>query len=264
MNTATTYENLTVTREQGLAVVTIARPKKLNALNGDTLRELGRALDELEADPEVRVLILTGEGEKAFVAGADIGELKDVDARAGAELARRGQRLFRRFERSRLVTLAAVNGFALGGGCELALSCDMRIAAENAVFGLPEVTLGIIPGYGGTQRLPRLVGRGVALDLILTGRKMKADEALRIGLVNRVVPAGALLEEAGNVARAILAVGPLAVEAARRCVDRGLELGLDDGLEVEALEFGNLCSSADRTEGMTAFLEKRAPIFRGD
>lgn len=264
MNTTATYENLTVARDGGLAVVAIARPRKLNALNRETLTELGRALDEIEADPDVRVLILTGEGEKAFVAGADIGELKDVDARGGAEAARFGQRLFRRLERSRLVTLAAVNGFALGGGCELALSCDMRLAAENAVFGLPEVTLGIIPGYGGTQRLPRLVGRGVALDLILTGRKVKADEALRIGLVNRVVPAESLMDEARGVARAILAVGPLAVQAARRAVDRGLDLGLDDGLEVEALEFGNLCSSADRTEGMTAFLEKRPAVFRGE
>lgn len=263
MQTAS-FENLVLTREPGLAVLTVNRPRKLNALNRATLEELGRALDEVEADPGIRVLILTGEGDRAFVAGADLGELQRLDARGAVEAARFGQKLFRRLERSRVITLAAVNGFALGGGCELALACDLRVAAENAQFGLPETTLGLIPGYGGTQRLPRLVGRGVALEMILTGRRVGAEEALRLGLVNRVVPAAGLLEEARSLAGSLLAVGPLAVRAARRAVDLGLDLGLDAGLEVEALEFGNLFASADAAEGMTAFLEKRAAAFRGE
>lgn len=258
-----TYENLRLSREEGVALLTFHRPEKLNALNRATLGELGRALDELEGDPLTRVLILTGAGEKSFVAGADIGELDRLGPREGVEASRFGQGLFRRLERSRLFVIAAVNGYALGGGCELALACDVRVAAENAVFGLPEVTLGVLPGYGGTQRLPRLVGRGRALELIATGERIGAEEALRIGLVNRVVPSGQLLDACRRIADRVLAAAPLAVAAAKRAVIRGGETDLDTALELEALEFGGLCATRDRTEGMRAFLEKRRPVFEG-
>jgi enoyl-CoA hydratase len=263
MSLTASYENLILERREAVALLTINRPGRLNALNAATLAEMSRALDELEADPALRVLIITGAGEKAFVAGADIGELKDLDLPGGTRAAQRGQALLRRLEASRLFVIAAVNGYALGGGLELALACDVRLASETAVLGLPEVGLGIIPGYGGTQRLPRLVGRGRALELVATGRRIDAAEALRIGLVNRVVPPGQLLEACLALADEVLAQGPLAVQAAKRAINKGLEVDLDRGLEIEALEFGKLCATADRLEGMTAFLEKRRPVFRG-
>lgn len=258
-----TYTNLTVCLEDGLAVIAINRPKALNALNEETIDQLMAAFKQIEKDPANRVLLITGTGDKAFIAGADIRELKDCDESSGRQASLRGQRLFRMFENSRLVVIAAVNGFALGGGMELAMACDFRIAAENAVFGLPEVGLSIIPGFGGTQRLPRLVGRGMALEMIVTARKINAQEALSIGLVNRVVAQDQLLDTCREIAKSILKQGPLAVAAAKRCLNKGVETTLDEGQELEAHEFGLLCKTVDRTEGMVAFIEKRSPNFQG-
>ena len=257
------YTNLTLVVEDGLAILAFNRPKALNALNAETISQLETALNEIEAEPTVHVLLLTGGGDKAFVAGADIRELKTCDGDQGRQASERGQKIFRRLEQSRLIVIAGVNGFALGGGMELSLACDFRIASENAVFGLPEVGLGIIPGYGGTQRLPRLIGRGLAMELIVTGRKIDANTARKIGLVNRVVPQQDLLSTCRSIAREILAQGPLAVAAAKRALTLGTETDIDSGLQFEAAEFGKLCSTADMAEGMTAFLEKRTPAFKG-
>lgn len=257
------YSSLILCFDQGLAVMVLNRPKALNALNEETIDQMSQALDEIEADPANRVLLITGSGEKAFVAGADIRQLKDCDQVRGRAASQKGQQVFRRLELSRLITIAGVNGFALGGGMELAMACDFRIATENAVFGLPEVGLGIIPGYGGTQRLPRLVGKGMAMELTVSGRKFDAREALRIGLVNQVVPQQELLATCQGIAREILKQAPLAVVAAKRALTAGLETGLDAGSHRESEEFGKLCSSDDMREGMTAFLEKRAPSFQG-
>jgi enoyl-CoA hydratase len=258
------YSNLSVSLEGGLAVIAVNRPKALNALNSETIDQLLGAFTEIEKNPVCRVVIITGTGEKAFIAGADIRELKDCDESSGRQASLRGQRLFRMFENSRLVVIAAVNGFALGGGMELAMACDFRIASENAVFGLPEVGLSIIPGFGGTQRLPRLVGRGMAMEMIATARKIKAPEALTIGLVNRIVPQLELLNVCREIANSILQQGPLAVSAAKRCLNKGIETTLDEGQDLEAHEFGLLCRTHDRTEGMVAFIEKRPPNFQGN
>lgn len=258
------YSNLIVCNDNGIAALTFNRPKALNALNAETLSQVHAALDEIEADPKNRVLIISGAGEKSFVAGADIRELNECrDFKTGQEAAEKGQALYRRLENSRLIVIAAVNGFALGGGMELSLACDFRIASENAIFGLPEVGLGIIPGYGGTQRLPRLVGRGLALELIATGRKIDAKTALQIGLVNRVVPQAELLQVCAGIAQEILGQAPLAVVAAKHSVNKGMETDLDGGLKIEAEQFGHLCTSQDVPEGMTAFLEKRKANFQG-
>jgi enoyl-CoA hydratase len=233
----------------------------LNALDRATLAELDEAARRFEADPGAGALVVTGAGEKSFVAGADIKELAPLDPRGAEELSRFGQSVFDRFERSSKPVIAAVNGYAFGGGFELALACHVRIASENAVMGLPEVGLGIIPGYGGTQRLPRLVGPGRALELILTGRRVKADEAERLGIVNRVVPLAGLLGEAVALAEAILKNGPIAVEAAIEAVLRGQGLTREEGLRFESGRFGMLAATHDMHEGMNAFLEKRPPRF---
>lgn len=257
------YTNLTLVVEEGLAILAFNRPKALNALNADTIGQLDAALTQIEADPSVHVLLLIGGGDRAFVAGADIRELKECNAETGRQASERGQKLFRRLELSRLIVIAGVNGFALGGGMELSLACDFRIASESAVFGLPEVGLGIIPGYGGTQRLPRLIGRGLATELIVTARKIDAKTARKIGLVNQVVPVEQLLATCRSIAREILHQAPLAIAAAKRALNQGLETDLDRGLEFEAREFGQLCASADVAEGMTAFIEKRPAVFTG-
>ncbi len=245
-----------------IATITVNRPDKLNALNAEVIRRLGEVMDEIETRDDVGGILLTGAG-RAFVAGADIGELADADAVSGRALAARGQQVFRRFETSRRPVIAAVNGFALGGGCELAMACHVRIASEAAKFGQPEVKLGLCPGYGGTQRLPRLVGRGRALQLLLTGEMIDAQEALRIGLVNSVVPAEELLPTAEKMLRDMLANAPLALAACIESVDVGLEAGQDAGLAHEAAHFGLLAASTDMKEGTAAFLEKRAPKFQG-
>ena len=257
------YENIELQFDGALAWLRVKRPQALNALNFRTLDEMDAALDEIEADANVGLLVVSGDGPKSFVAGADIGELRHLDHDSGLEAARRGQALFDRFGKLEIPVIAAVNGFALGGGCELALACDLRIASENAVFGLPEVKLGVIPGYGGTQRLPRLVGPGRALDMIMTGRMVQADEALSLGLVNRVVPAEELEAVVRETAGAILANGPLAVRAGKRAVHKGLQKDLEGGLAVEADLFGGLTGTEDQAEGMDAFLEKRKAEFKG-
>lgn len=259
-----TYPTLLIeTDADGIAVVTINRPDKLNALNAQVFADLEALLAAIRADAAIRAVVLTGAGPKAFVAGADIGELAEVDAAAGAALAARGQAVFRALERLPIPVIAAVNGFALGGGCELAMACHLRLAAPGAKFGQPEVKLGLIPGYGGTVRLPRLVGRGRALELLLTARVVDAEEALRIGLVERIVPADALLDEARGVARTILAMGPRAVALCLATVDRALDLDLDAGLAAEAAAFGEACGTDDKREGTAAFLAKRPPAFTG-
>ena len=250
-------------KSERIAWVTLNRPDKLNALNNELLKELDLVFAGLEEDAEVGVVVVTGSGEKAFVAGADISELKDLDSATARIQGLKGQEVFNRIERMPKPVIAAVNGFALGGGCELALSCHIRIASENARFGLPEVSLGIIPGYGGTQRLPRLVGKGVALDMILSGDMVGAADALRMGLVSRVMPQPDLKPAAEKLARTILSRGPLALRSALSAVQEGIEMPLGTGLEFEASLFGLLANSADMREGMGAFLEKRPAQFKG-
>ena len=257
------YEYITTETRDGIAVVTVNRPDKLNALNAATVAELDRAFRALAEDAEVRGIVLTGAGEKAFVAGADIAELATMDPLSGVRVSRQGQDAFRFIERLPKPVVAAVNGFALGGGLELALACHIRIASEKARFGLPEVKLGIIPGYGGTIRLPRLVGRGRALEMILTGEMIDAQEAHRIGLVNRVHPPAELLAAAEALVRQIAANGPVAVALALEAVDHGFHATTDDALVLESNLFGLLASTADMREGMQAFLEKRKAEFRG-
>jgi len=258
-----TYQTLLFETKDGIAFVTINRPDKLNALNDQVMLELGSAVDRLTTEGEIKGAILTGAGPKSFVAGADIGDLSRQGPFDGKARAQRGQAVLRRLETCGKPVIAAINGFALGGGCELAMACHIRIAGENAKFGQPEVKLGIAPGYGGTQRLPRIVGKGVALQLILTGEMIDAQEAYRIGLVNKIVPSGDLLAESEKMMRGILAMGPLAVRLAMEAVDQGLEMTLDEGLLLEANHFGLLAATSDMKEGTTAFLEKRAAKFQG-
>ncbi len=245
-----------------MTVLFVNRPDVLNALNRETLAEIEACARHFNADPAQGALIVTGAGDKSFVSGADINELAVLDPRGAEEISRFGQRVLDTLERSPKPVIAAVNGYAFGGGCELALACHMRLASENAVLGLPEVSLGIIPGYGGTQRLPRLVGTGRALEIMLSGRRVKADEAERIGLVNRVVPREQLLAETEKLVQAMLKNGPLAVAAVLEAVQRGLQLGLDDGLRLESGLFGILAASEDMHEGLKAFLEKRPARFQ--
>jgi enoyl-CoA hydratase len=254
-------ENIKTENKDGILVVTIDRPKSLNALNAQTVDELRQAFEAARDDDSVRAVIVTGGGEKAFVAGADINELAKMTPITGKEVAQNGQRTFRAIERFPKPVIAAINGFALGGGCELALACHIRIASEKAQLGLPEVTLGIIPGYGGTQRMARLLGKGKALELILTGDRIGAAEAERIGLVNKVVPADQLLATAEEMARKIMTRGPLAVRAAIEAVMSGTDMAFEEGQLLEATLFGLLASTEDMKEGMGAFLEKRQANF---
>jgi enoyl-CoA hydratase len=257
------YEFITYAVADRIATISINRPDKLNALNDATMAELGEAIEEARNDEGVGGVIVTGSG-RAFVAGADIAELQAKKPREALALARKGQEIFGRFESAPMPVIAAVNGFALGGGCELALCCHVRIASENAKFGQPEVKLGTIPGYGGTQRLARLVGRGRALQLLMTGEIIDAAEAYRIGLVNRVVPATeSVVDAARAMLKQMLANGPLALMACIAAVNEGADLKLPAALALEAEKFGLLAKSADMKEGSAAFLEKRAPVFRG-
>jgi enoyl-CoA hydratase len=257
------YENLLVERDEAVLAVTIDRPKVLNALNTPTLEELSRAIEEAAADEAVRVVTITGSGDRAFVAGADINELAVQTPVRGREHARRGQALFDRIERLGKPVIAAVNGFALGGGCELAMACTLRLAADTAKFGQPEINLGLIPGYAGSQRLPRLVGRGRALELLLLGEPISADEALRIGLVNRVVPAAELAAETRALAGKLAAKAPVAARYILDAVASGLDMSLDEGQDYEATLFGLVSTTEDMREGTAAFLEKRKPSFHG-
>lgn len=255
-------ENVRTENRDGVLIVTVDRPKVLNALNAQTVNELRQAFEAAREDDSVRCVILTGGGEKAFVAGADIGELSQMTPITGKATAERGQRIFHSIERFPKPVIAAINGFALGGGCELALACHIRIASDKAQLGLPEVTLGIIPGYGGTQRMARLLGKGKALELILTGDRISAEEAERIGLVNKVVPADQLMAAAEELARRIMTRGPLAVRAAIEAVMSGSEMPFEEGQFLEATLFGLLASTDDMKEGMKAFLEKRTAEFK--
>jgi enoyl-CoA hydratase len=257
------YENLLAKKEDGIGWITINRPEKLNALNAATIEELQDVFLLFKDDAAVKVVILTGSGDKAFVAGADIGELASLDAAAGKEYVLRGQELTKAIEGFKKPVLAAINGYALGGGTEIALACHIRIAAENAKLGQPEVKLGLIPGYGGTQRLARLVGKGMAMELILSGRIVSAQEADKIGLVNKVVSQVDLIRECESLAKSIIANGPLALEYSIKAINEGLDKPLNEGLELEAALFGEACSTDDSKEGTRAFLEKRKANFKG-
>ena len=258
------FENLLLERDGAVATITINRPKVLNALNSQTIDELRRAILELKADAGVRAVVLTGAGEKSFVAGADINELAVQTPVTGREHALTGQHVFDLIENIGKPVIAAINGFALGGGCELAMACTLRIAADTAKLGQPEISLGLLPGYAGTQRLPRLVGKGRAMEMMLTGAPITADEACRIGLVNRVVPAAQVMPVARALAGEIAAQAPLAVRQAKHAIDVGADSGLAAGLEVEQKAYELLLGTRDRLEGLAAFAEKRQPRYQGE
>lgn len=249
-------ENVLIAKEGHVATITINRPKALNALSTAVLTDLNAALDEVAADQDVYALIITGAGEKSFVAGADIAEMKDKSVEEASEYGKFGNAVFRKIETFRCPVIAAVNGFALGGGCELAMSCDIRVASENAVFGQPEVGLGITPGFGGTQRLARLVGAGIAKEMIYTARNIKADRAAQIGLVNKVVAAEELSATVMKMAQGIAKNAPIAVAYAKKAINNGLQTDIDSGIAIEVEEFSNCFATEDQTYGMTCFLEK--------
>ena len=258
-----TFETIVFEAADGIAKIVFNRPKALNALNRQLLAEFDQALEAVNEDESIRVLVLTGTGEKAFVTGADITELAECDALAGKLFARQGQLVINKLEAMSIPVIAAVNGYALGGGSEVALACDFIYAADSAVFGLPEITLGLIPGFGGTQRLPRAVGANMARELIYTGRMIPAAEAKEIGLVNRVVPLDALMSEAEETARSIAKKGAVALRAAKEAINSGLNVDLGSGLARENDAFALCMASIDAKEGTSAFLEKRKPTFKG-
>jgi enoyl-CoA hydratase len=254
-------KNVTVVKEDKIAIVTINRPKAMNALNSETLKELEVVFDDLSIDDNVLTVILTGEG-KAFVAGADIAEMKNLNAMEGRKFGILGNKVFRKIESMEKPVIAAVNGFALGGGCEIAMSCDIRIASTKAKFGQPEVGLGITPGFGGTQRLARHVGLGMAKELIFTAAIIRSDEALRIGLVNKVVEPEALMEAAKTLANTIAGQAPIAVKLAKAALNKGMQCGIDTAIAYESEVFGECFATEDQVEGMNAFLEKREKSFK--
>lgn len=250
-------KNVILEKEGHLAIVTMNRPKALNALNSETLKDLDAVITDLENDNDIYAVILTGAGEKSFVAGADIAEMKDLDEKQGQEFGKLGNDVFLRLENLNKPVIAAINGFALGGGCEISMACDIRIASETALFGQPEVGLGITPGFGGTQRLARIVGLGIAKELIYTAKNIKADEAYRIGLVNKVVPLENLMDEAKKMASKIIANAPVAVRLCKDAINRGMQVSIDKAVAIEAEDFGKCFATEDQKEGMSAFLEKR-------
>ncbi len=257
------YSNILVAAENALATITINRPTKLNALNKETIQELHHAFNVLELDTAIRVILLTGSGEKAFVAGADIAEFAQFSVEEGAQLAAQGQELLFDFvEKLKTPVIAAVNGFALGGGLELAMACHFRVASDNAKMGLPEVSLGVIPGYGGTQRLPQLIGKGHAMEMIMTAGMIAADDAYRVGLVNHVVPQSELLDFCKNIAERIMKNSPVAIGQAIKAVNANFKDGVD-GYDSEIKAFGKCFGTEDFKEGTTAFLEKRKAVFKG-
>lgn len=259
---ASEYNNILLEKEQSIATVTINRPKSLNALNKETLEEMLSCFRELGEDRSVKVVIITGAGEKAFVAGADISFMQGLNPDQGKVFGRLGHAVTRTIENLPQPVIAAINGFALGGGCELALSCDIRLAADNAKFGQPEVNLGIIPGFGGTQRLPRLVGKGIANELIFSGKIIDAEEAGRIGLVNRVIPQAELMKECRELALMISSRGPTAVRLCKEIINNGMEMDLNRACSYEADLFALCFAGEEQKEGMAAFLEKRPPKFQ--
>lgn len=257
------FKLLTYAKEAPLAIITINRPEVMNALSNALVEELARAFTEVDKDDEIRALIITGEGEKAFMAGADINELKERDHIVGRKQTRHRQEVFNFLVEMPIPVIAAINGFALGAGLELAMACTLRVASDNAKLGSPEVNLGIIPGDGGTQRLPRLVGFGRAMEMVLTGKMISADEAYNIGLVNKVVALEELMEEAKKLALHIASRSPLAIQYAKEAVNRSLEVGLYEGLAHESYLHTLACATEDKKEGVAAFLEKRTPQYRG-
>lgn len=257
------YENIIYNIDGDIATITFNRPKALNALNGALLEELSEALDDVSGNEDIRVLVLTGSGDKSFVAGADISELATFDALQAKNFAQNGHCILAKLQQLPIAVIAAVNGFALGGGSEIALACDFIYASENARFGLPEITLGLIPGFGGTQRLPRLIGANLAKELIFTGRMVSAEEARDFGLVNKVLPADELMEAVVKTAKGIAAKGRVSLRAAKQAVNRGLEVDLASGCAIEIDAFSICMTSPDAKEGTSAFLEKRKAEFKG-
>ena len=257
------YKNIVFEIKENIAVIKFNRPKALNAINRDVLRELGDVLDEIEADKEVKALVLTGEGEKAFVAGADISQVSKFSTLEARQFSREGQEIMFRLGKLPIPVIACANGFALGGGLELAMACDFIYASENAGFGLPEIKLGVIPGFGGTQRLSRLVGKAMAKELCMTGEMISADEAKEIGLVNKVFPPDRLWEETIKTAGEMGTKGKVSMRGIKRCIDRGFDVDLHSGCYMESDAFALCMASPDGKEGMTAFLEKRKPEFKG-
>lgn len=253
--------NVVFNKDDGVAIITINRPKSLNALNYETLKELDSALDKAEDDKDVKVVIITGSGEKAFVAGADIAEMRNMTPLEAKKFSEYGQSVFRKIETLSKPVIAAVNGFALGGGCELSMACDIRIASKNAKFGQPEVGLGIIPGFSGTQRLPRIIGTSKAKELIFTGEMINSDEAYRIGLISKVVELSDLIEESKKLAKTMMSKSQIAISLAKEAINKGMETDLDTGNAIEAEKFSLCFTTDDQKEGMNAFLEKRAPRF---
>ena len=249
--------NVILEKEDHLAIITINRPKALNALNSETLNDINSVLDDLEKDNNIYAVILTGAGEKSFVAGADIAEMKDLNEEEGRKFGELGNKVFRRLETLDKPVIAAVNGFALGGGCEISMACDIRIASETAIFGQPEAGLGITPGFGGTQRLARIVGIGRAKEIIYSAQNIKADEAYRIGLVNKVVPLEELMPTAKKLASKIMRNAPIAVKLCKDAINRGMQVDIDKAVNIESEDFGKCFATEDQTEGMTAFLERR-------
>lgn len=256
------YANLLYKNEDGVGVVVINRPRVFNALNREVLAELGALFDRIARSDEIKVVVITGAGDKAFAAGADIAEMRSLSVMEGRALSKAGQRVFGKLEKLPQPVIAVVNGFALGGGCELAIACDIRIASEKAKFSQPEVALGIIPGYGGTQRLPRLIGHGRAKEMIFSGDMIDAEEAYRIGLVNKVVPVGEAMDVAMGLARKIMSRAAIAVQLSKAAINEGADMDLESGVAHEADVFGLCFATADQKEGMVAFLEKRAPAFK--
>jgi enoyl-CoA hydratase len=259
------YHTLKLTQhETGILQITLNRPERLNALSAELLNELDQVLEHAKHNPATKAILLIGEGQKAFCAGADINQLAELNAQQGLYFAEKGQAIFRKLETLDKPSLAAINGYAFGGGCELAMSASIRIASQNAVFGQPEVKLGVIPGYGGTQRLARLIGKGRALDLCLTGRSIKADEALTWGLITEITTAENLLTRAHEILNGIVSLAPLAIRSILQVIDRGYDLPLPDALHLEAVHFGLLCATNDKHEGVSAFLQKKSANFTGE
>jgi enoyl-CoA hydratase len=258
------YNNILFSKEGNIAVLKFNRPKALNAINPDVIHEMNDALDNVASDKTIKVLILTGEGEKAFVAGADISHMVNLSPLQLKEFSRNGQEVLFKLEKLSMPVIACVNGFALGGGCEIAMACDFIYASENAKFGQPEISLGVIPGFGGTQRLSRIIGKAMAKELCMTGAMINAEEAKNIGLVNKVFPKDKLWEETMKTAGIIAGYGKVALRAIKECIGRGLDVDLQDGCYMEREAFGLVATSPDQKEGMSAFLEKRKPDFKGD
>lgn len=255
-------KNVTFDVSEGIAKVTINRPKALNALNTETIEELGKVITEIEDRKDIKIVIITGAGEKAFVAGADIKEMQNLNAQEGRAMSRKAQKVFSKIEHMPQIVIAAVNGYALGGGCELSMACDIRIASKNAKFGQPEVNLGILPGFGGTQRLPRLVGKGIAKEMIFTADMISADEAYRIGLANKVVEADELIDSCIEMGKKIMTKGMFGVSLAKAAVNDGMNMDTESAFKYEADMFGLCFATEDQEEGMTAFLEKRPASFK--